>query len=53
MPKFFLVAIVGLVLNTAIMALLTEIFRLHYLLSQILATAACLFGTSPRTGIGL
>jgi len=42
MPKFFLVAIVGLVLNTAIMALLTEIFRLHYLLSQILATGSVL-----------
>jgi len=42
MPKFFLVAIVGLVLNTAVMVLLAEILKLHYLVSQVLATGGVL-----------
>jgi putative flippase GtrA len=42
MPKFFLVAMVGLVLNTAVMVFLVEILRLHYLVSQVLATGGVL-----------
>lgn len=42
MAKFFTVALVGLGLNTAIMALATEVLALHYLLSQVLATGMVL-----------
>ena len=42
MPKFFLVALVGLAFNTAIMELVTEIWKLHYLVGQILATGTVL-----------
>ena len=42
MPKFFLVALFGLGFNTAIMAFVTEVWRLHYLLAQILATGGVL-----------
>lgn len=42
MPKFFLVALFGLAFNTAIMTLVTEIWKLHYLIGQILATGAVL-----------
>lgn len=42
MPKFFLVALFGLGFNTAIMALLTEVWKQHYLVAQILATGGVL-----------
>jgi putative flippase GtrA len=45
MPKFFLVAIVGLALNTGIMALLTGPLAMHYLVAQIIATATVLAWT--------
>ena len=38
--KFFIIASIGFFLNTAIMSILTEFFYLHYLISQLLATAA-------------
>ena len=40
MPKFFVVALFGLAFNTAIMALMTEIWKVYYLIAQVLATAA-------------
>lgn len=45
MPKFFIVAIVGLALNTAIMALLVEVLGFHYLVAQVLATLTVLAWT--------
>jgi putative flippase GtrA len=42
MPKFFLVALAGLLLNTALMALLTTNLAVHYLVAQIVATGAVL-----------
>ncbi len=42
MTKFMAVALVGLILNTFIMAVATEYFTLHYLLAQILATGLVL-----------
>lgn len=41
--KFTLIAVVGLFINTVIMALCTEIFTLHYILAQILATGIVTF----------
>lgn len=41
--KFITVALVGLLLNTLIMAIATEVFTLHYLLAQVIATALVLF----------
>ncbi len=38
-PRFFLVALVGLCLNTLLMALLVKVLGLHYLPSQIFTTA--------------
>lgn len=42
MPKFFIVAIAGLMLNTAIMAVMTTTLRLHYLVAQVFATGCVL-----------
>ena len=42
MPKFFIVASLGLVLNTLLMALLVEALKLYYIVSQIVATASVL-----------
>jgi putative flippase GtrA len=42
MPRFFLVAIIGLALNTGIMALLTEAMAVHYLVAQVVATLTVL-----------
>ena len=42
MPKFFAVALAGLLLNTAIMALLTTRLSVHYLIAQIIATGVVL-----------
>jgi len=42
MPKFFIVATAGLLLNTAIMGVLTAMLSVHYLLAQIVATAGVL-----------
>lgn len=41
-PRFMAVAIAGLLLNTLIMVLLVRLVDLHYLLSQVLATAVVL-----------
>ena len=40
--KFFTVALVGVFLNTMIMAVLTEYLSLHYLLAQVTATGTVL-----------
>lgn len=40
--KFFIIAGIGFLLNTGIVALATEGFFLHYLLSQVLATGIVL-----------
>src|SRR5690606_27102708 len=37
-PRFFLVALLGLCLNTLLMALLVNVLTLHYLPSQLLTT---------------
>lgn len=42
MPKFFIVALSGLVFNTAIMEFVTVILKQHYLVGQVLATAVVL-----------
>jgi len=47
MTKFMAVALVGLILNTFIMAVATEYFTLHYLLAQILATGLVLIWNFP------
>lgn len=43
MPTFFLIALVGLGLNTLLMAVLTGWIGLQYVLAQVLTTAALLF----------
>ncbi len=40
--KFFTVAVIGLILNTLIMVLATEVFALYYLLAQFIATGLVL-----------
>jgi putative flippase GtrA len=40
--KFMTVALIGLLVNAAIMAVTVDLYRLHYLVSQILATALVL-----------
>jgi len=40
--KFFTVALIGLILNTLIMALATEVFALYYLLAQVISTGLVL-----------
>ncbi|MBW8371826.1 MAG: GtrA family protein [Thiobacillus sp.] len=42
LPRFLAIAAVGLALNTALMWLLVEPLRLHYLISQLIATACVL-----------
>ena len=42
LPKFFAIAATGALLNTSIMSLSIHQFRLHYFLSQLLATAIVL-----------
>lgn len=42
MPKFFLVALFGLGFNTAIMHLVTDLWKLHYLVGQVMATGGVL-----------
>ena len=42
LPKFFTVAVAGLVLNTAIMALAFVKLNLHYLIAQAIATGIVL-----------
>lgn len=44
-PRFFFVALFGLCLNAAIVFLLFERLKVHYLLSQLAATALCLLAT--------
>jgi len=41
--KFFMVALVGLFLNTLIMAIATEVFSMYYLLAQVISTGLVLF----------
>jgi putative flippase GtrA len=41
--KFFMVALVGLFLNTLIMAVATEFFSIYYLLAQVISTGLVLF----------
>ena len=38
MPKFFFIAVIGMIFNAAIMGLLINSFEVHYLISQIAAT---------------
>ena len=42
MVKFFAVALVGMLFNAMVMSLCTNLFHLHYLLAQILATGLVL-----------
>lgn len=42
MPKFFFIAIVGLFFNAGIMELLIQSIKIHYLISQIVATGVVL-----------
>lgn len=42
MPKFYLVALVGLGINTAVMYALNEWLMFHYLVAQIITTGAVL-----------
>ncbi len=42
MPKFFVVALVGLAMNTAIMGVTTESLGFHYLLAQVISTGLVL-----------
>lgn len=42
-PKFMLVALIGLALNTGVMSLLIDEAGVHYLISQIIATGVTLF----------
>ena len=41
-PRFMAVAAVGLAVNAATMALLTEVLAVHYLMAQLMATAVVL-----------
>ena len=41
--KFFLVALVGLFLNTLIMTIAIEVFSVYYLLAQVISTGLVLF----------
>lgn len=43
MIKFFTVGAIGLILNTLMMALATEVFALYYLLAQVISTGLFLF----------
>ena len=43
LAKFFTVALVGLFLNTLIMAMATEVFSLYYLVAQVISTGLVLF----------
>ena len=45
LPKFFMVAIVGLGLNSGMMSMFIEYFHIHYFVAQILATGFVLFWT--------
>jgi len=40
--RFFVIAFIGLLLNTSLMAIATKIFILHYLIAQLTATALVL-----------
>jgi putative flippase GtrA len=42
MPKFFVVALVGLAMNAMIMSVATEVLRFHYLLAQVISTGVVL-----------
>jgi len=42
MPKFYLVALVGLGINTAFMYMLNEWLMIHYLIAQVISTGAVL-----------
>jgi putative flippase GtrA len=43
MIKFSIVAVIGLILNTLMMALAIEVFALYYLLAQVISTGLVLF----------
>jgi putative flippase GtrA len=43
MIKFFIVAFMGLMINTFIMTVATEILNLHYLLAQVIGTGIVFF----------
>ena len=45
LPKFFLVAAIGAIFNGAIVALGTEFFGFHYVISQLIATLSTLLLT--------
>ena len=44
-PKFFAIAFVGLAINSVMMAVVIEFFKLYYLMSQVIATGAVLVWT--------
>lgn len=43
--KFFVIAFIGLAINSMMMAVAIEFFKLHYLLSQVIATGVILVWT--------
>ena len=43
--KFFAIAFIGLAINSMMMAVAIEFFKLHYLLSQVIATGVILIWT--------
>ncbi len=45
MPRFFAAAAAGMAANTGIVALGVNVFRLHYIVPQVVATAVVVFGT--------
>lgn len=45
LPKFLLIAGMGLTINSAVMGLCTGIFYFHYLIAQLLATGLVLIWT--------
>lgn len=45
MPRFFAAAAAGMAANSGIVALGVNVFRLHYMIPQIVATAVVVIGT--------
>lgn len=42
LPRFFAIALVGLVLNAAVLGFMVSVFNLYYMLGQVVATAVTL-----------
>lgn len=44
LPRFFLIAVLGMVINTTTMSILLRVTTLHYILVQLVATGISLVG---------